>query len=348
MVKVHLKTLSDDDRPVFLTGSFCDWQTELPAFRMTNLGAGGYEFTFPELVRPPFSYKYTKGDWSSVELDASGWDTPNREWIGRVATRSDTVPHFMTGGKAFDPWMSPGLKIWPEMTMKPLRRKRRVSILLPAGYGNTDERYPVLYFQDGQNIYGGGSVYGDWALDRKMAIRAQQGRRPFIGVVIDHGAERRRAEFNPYARHREGVKYLQWLTTELKPEIDRHFRTLPDRRNTGLCGSSLGGLISLYGVAHFPDIFGMGLIFSPSLWVSQQVYTDAATIRSGLGTKIYLYVGGKESAGTAAAVRKMNRVLREAGAAVALSEKPAATHSEAAWSAELPFALSYLLDESTV
>lgn len=315
---------------------------------MTCVGPGSYEFTFPESVRPPFIYKYTRGDWSSVELDASGWDTPNRQWIGRTGQREDFVPHFMTDGKAFEPWMLPGLKIWPEMLMKPFRRKRRISILLPAGYANSDERFPVLYFQDGQNVYGGGSVYGDWALDRKMAIRAMQGRRPFIGVVVDHGAERRRNEFNPYARHREGKKYLQWIITELKPEIDRQFRTLPDRKNTGLCGSSLGGLISLYGVVHFPDVFGMGLVFSPSLWVSPQIYADAAAIRPGLGTQVYLYVGGKESAGTASAVRRLNRTLLEAGVGARLSEKPHATHSEAAWSEALPEALSFLLDESTL
>ncbi|MFT4032123.1 MAG: alpha/beta hydrolase-fold protein [Siphonobacter sp.] len=345
-VKLSLATLSIDDRPVYVTGTFANWLPDLPEFRMRQTRKGTYELTLPNWVHLPFEYKYTRGSWQTAELTVNGENAPNRTMLRLRAT--DFVPHWQDNGVAIAQELMPDVIVWPSFSMRPFRRKRRVSILLPAGYAQGNQRYPVMYFQDAQNLYGGGSIYGDWALDRKMAIRAMQNRTPFIAVCIDHGDSFRSREYNPYENRwlgkAEGHLYLRFLTETLKPRIDREFRTLPDRLHTGIGGSSMGGLISLAGLFYQANRFGKGLVFSPSLWVSRQLYADASQSSPPFPTQLYLYAGGQESQGMDAAAKRMATVLKARPYDVLFSTNPQGQHSEATWSKELPKALAWLWD----
>ncbi|MCA9670330.1 MAG: hypothetical protein KC503_32265 [Myxococcales bacterium] len=148
---------------------------------------------------------------------------------------------------------------------------RPISVYLPAGYDqNPNKRYPVLYMTDGQNAFVGG-VGGGWHVNRAIEHATAIGRARQAIVVAVHTAKNRIHDLTPSFDASVGggggaSKFLGAIVSELKPQIDRHFRTLADRDNTALGGSSLGGLFALYAARTRPDVFGGVLPMSPSLW----------------------------------------------------------------------------------
>lgn len=345
-MKLVLETPAIDDRPVFVAGPFNNWYPADDRFRMQRTDAGRYELKMPRGLALPSEYKYTKGGWTDVELDENGLPPFNRQLARRLATRYDYVPHWRFDGHDIHPQAWPQRVVWEGVSMWPFRRQRRIVILLPAEYSDPHRRFPVLYLKDGQNLHSGGSHYGDWAVDRKMAVRSMQGRPPFIVVSIDHGEHRRKAEFNPYPQswlgRSEGDNYGRFVVERLKPLVDENFRTLPGRAHTGIGGSSLGGLISLYLGMKYQEVFGKMLIFSPSLWVSGHIYEQADAYWPPHDTQIYLYAGGKEGARLPVATEHMAHRLRKWQCHVHYAFNPRGRHTEADWSRELPSALRYL------
>ncbi|HET7722952.1 MAG TPA: alpha/beta hydrolase-fold protein, partial [Acidimicrobiales bacterium] len=146
-----------------------------------------------------------------------------------------------------------------------LGNARRVSIYLPPGYDEAAARYPVLYLQDGQNLFDPGRAFvpgQDWHADETAEAFIREGWiGPLIMVGIDHAGVDRIEEYTPSRDPRRGAggrlpAYQRFLVDELKPWVDRHFRTRPEAAATGLGGSSLGGLAALeVGLAR-PDVFG--------------------------------------------------------------------------------------------
>ncbi|PIO48398.1 MAG: esterase [[Chlorobium] sp. 445] len=154
---------------------------------------------------------------------------------------------------------------------------RHVDVWLPPDYETkTSQHYAVLYMHDGQNLFDPKQSFigVDWAMDETMTkLLAEQKIRPTLVVGI-WNSPKRRAEYMPekaFALLSEAEKakfveqhgsapfsnrYLQFLVSELKPFIDSTFRTLPERENTFIMGSSMGGLISLYAICEYPHIFG--------------------------------------------------------------------------------------------
>ena len=180
-----------------------------------------------------------------------------------------------------------------------LGKKRRITALLPHDYEDSEETYPVLYLQDGQNLFDDNAPYGNWAIDRKLAEMAAAETGKMIVIAIDHGNKDRITEYTPFVETKfgpgDGKKYLRFVTDTLKPYVDRTFRTKSDRLNTGLGGSSMGGLISIYGGILYPEVYGRLMIFSPSLWLTPNIHFRIMHFYNPLPTRIYLYAGGKES-----------------------------------------------------
>ena len=233
-----------------------------------------------------------------------------------------------------------------------LGKKRRISVLLPHDYyEQPDKRYPVLYLQDGQNTHDEYAPYGNWAVDKRLAILQEEGKGDIIVVAIDHAEEYRIKEFIPFD-HPEfgegaGEEYVKYLTEELKPQIDQQFRTLPDRMNTGVGGSSLGGLISLYAGLTRSPIYSKVLIFSPSLWVSNEIYRLAERFHPGEPVHFYLYAGEKESQFHLPNIKRMDHTLCYGNAdnsyfKLFLKTRADGTHSEYFWGEEFPDALRWL------
>jgi isoamylase len=233
-----------------------------------------------------------------------------------------------------------------------LGNRRDVDVYLPASYAS-GRRYRVVYMQDGQNLSDPQTAFaGTWRLDETLRDLATQ---PIELIVVGvHNTDRRLAEYSPYRDPKrgggEGDRYLSFLGTTLKPEIDRLFRTRPSAADTAIVGSSMGGLVALYGWLRRPDIFGLAGAMSPSLWYGREALfgfvQDAALPRGPL----YIDVGTSEGSGALRDVRALRAALRRKGLAAErfrYKEDRGARHEEAAWARRLGPALSFLFGRRT-
>ncbi len=155
-----------------------------------------------------------------------------------------------------------------------LGKKRTIRVLLPRNYRREhDRRYPVLYLQDGQNLFDARTAaFRHWRLREFM--RRQPLYRQAILVGIDHGGHDRISEYAPYHRGKldgYGKAYLQFMAYTLKPYIDARYRTWSHREATGIAGASMGGLFTLYAGLEFGHVFGKVGALSPSLWYNPAV-----------------------------------------------------------------------------
>ncbi|GAA0577538.1 alpha/beta hydrolase-fold protein [Rhizomicrobium electricum] len=172
---------------------------------------------------------------------------------------------------------APGTLLAPEMMSAEGAGPMVVTVWLPPGYQTSTERYPVLYMQDGQNLFDGAERATSWnrhvwGADTVAAELIAAGKIPPVIIVgIDHKGPERARQYYPQAafgRLDPAVQrqvmtappysdaYLRFLVNELKPIVDARFRTRGDRASTFVMGSSMGGLISLYAFAEHPEIFG--------------------------------------------------------------------------------------------
>src|ERR1700746_1240521 len=199
-----------------------------------------------------------------------------------------------------------------------LNRERRARIFLPPGYESGRRRYPVLYMHDGQNLFDDATAYaGEWGVDETLNALAKSRGLRLIVVGIDNGGAERVHELNPWDNPQfgrgEGEQYLAFMVRVLKPWVDQHYRTRPDRRHTAIMGSSMGGLISSYALSHYPEVFGGAGIFSPAYWLAPQVFADAGAHPPSATARIYFYAGGSESDTMIPDLKRMVAVLERAG-----------------------------------
>lgn len=232
-----------------------------------------------------------------------------------------------------------------------LNATRKISALLPHDYYESDKQYPVLYLQDGQNLFNPLAPYGDWAIDKSMAKLAEEGHGDVIIVAIDHGEKERVLEYLPYYHPRfgegKGTFYIQFMIEKLIPYINSHYRTLTDFHHTGIGGSSMGGLISYHAGLMNPGVFGKMMIFSPSLWISKMIFEHTKTFEPLNQSKIYLYAGGQESKQHLPNAKRLEAIIREKmvkGHQIDFnfSVNLAAQHNEVYWREEFPKALKWL------
>ena len=155
-----------------------------------------------------------------------------------------------------------------------LGNHRDVLVYLPPSYPVSGRHYPTIYMHDGQNLFDAATSYaGEWQVDETMERIAPEGIEAIVIAVPNMGAERI-AEYAPFRDERvgggRGDAYLAFLVDTLKPDVDRNFRTRRDAEHTGIIGSSMGGLISLYAFLTRPDVFGFAGVMSPSLWFARR------------------------------------------------------------------------------
>jgi len=232
---------------------------------------------------------------------------------------------------------------------------RKISALLPHDYYKSEKRYPVLYLQDGQNLFNPLAPYGDWAIDKSMAKLAEEGLSDLIIIAIDHGEEERINEYLPYYHPRfgegKGNFYIQFMIEKLIPYINKNFRTLTDFENTGIGGSSMGGLISLHAGLSNPGVFGKMMIFSPSLWISKTIFNNTKSFQPLEESMIYLYSGGKESIEHLPNAQKLGAIIKEKmikghNIDFHFSINELASHAEVHWREEFPKAAKWLFFNS--
>lgn len=243
---------------------------------------------------------------------------------------------------------APNVKILPALTMTGLARQRRLRIYLPPGYADSDERYPVLYMHDGQNLFDDATSYvGEWGVDEALNTLAQTHGLKLIVVGIDHGDEHRMTELNPVDNERfgnaEGDAYLNFLVQQVKPLIDRDYRSRPEREYTAIMGSSMGGLISHYALIKYPEIFSKAGIFSPAYWTAEGFQATAAAHQPAQSQRQFFLMGEAEGGSMLADFRAMEAALPALDSQQRLFVSvPHAQHNEGFWRSQLVPSLLWL------
>ena len=348
-----LTTSEDDNRAVYISGNFNNWKTQDENFRMHKKEQGKYEFTFPKdfYFEGEMLYKFTKGDWSAVEISENESRTENRVNIKKTGIIQEFVPKWRKHWLPFKNSFIPKIQlISEEFEIPQLNKTRKIWALLPFDYDETDEHYPVIYLQDAQNLFNEDSPFGNWEIDKKLAVMAEYNIGKIIVIAIEHGESERATEYNvgnTKLGFGEGKKYIRFITDTLKPFVDENFRTKPERDFTGIGGSSLGGLVSIYSGLMYPEVYGKLMIFSPSLWVLNKLDIFNVPFFEPEKTKIYLYAGGEESKSMVSLVKKFKKALltNELTAEkmqIQLSINEKGKHNEAYWSDEFPKAIEWL------
>lgn len=236
-------------------------------------------------------------------------------------------------------------------------RLRSAYVYLPESYGWDEcRRYPVLYMFDGHNVFfDQDATYGkSWGM--KEYLDRTQTQLIVAAVECSHSPDNGRlSEYSPYdfadpqlGRFRGlGRETMEWLIHDFKSEIDRQYRTLPDREHTFLAGSSMGGLMSLYGVMAFNHVFSRAGALSPSVWVAPGKLSKLAReAELGGETVIYTDYGseeGRQRPKVAGQLSKLANILESRDVMVTRRIVPGGTHCEACWERQLPFLIPTLM-----
>ncbi|MDQ7013781.1 MAG: alpha/beta hydrolase-fold protein [Planctomycetota bacterium] len=392
------------DTAMQLTGrSDLRWQIMLPGPVMGNAegtegggSSGG--------AGPRFEFKLTRGSWETCEVDADLGDIPNRtlepvdaavleegkpyiveltiegfvdqrEGAVTPRLRTDSTQPLNVTGNAFRLQVVGGAGAAKGSL-------RDVTVWLPPGYddeANAGRHYPVLYLQDGQNVFDFmPPTPGEWRADETATALIEAGEiEPIVIVAIPHSGANRTAEYLPGAKRWTtmggeiedeftrlgktlgvtpgGDAYLDWLVAEVVPRVERVVRASPDPADRGIGGASLGGLLGLRAAQLHAGVFGRLLCESPSLTARGADLTDALTAGLELrDARVFVGVGGSEygddpdkSAALVRAVQRAAERLGASGAEVSLLIEPNAGHTEAAWADRFDEALVHLYPAET-
>jgi predicted alpha/beta superfamily hydrolase len=311
-------------------------------------------------------FKVTRGSWATVEKSREGGEVPNRRFEveeGRVVEievaawasgspppRRSTITGDVRKHEGFRSHL--------------LEDERTLMVYLPPSYkGGKDERYPVFYLHDGQNLFDEAtSAFGsEWKADETAERLIGAGKiRPVILVGIYNTAGRM-DEYSPWPDARFGGRgrgdlYARFVVEEVKPFIDKTYRTLPGREDTAVGGSSLGGLISLHLARTRRETFGLCAAISPALGFSgARILRELREKDANLhGTRFWIDMGTREGqlAGPGADAtrpvedtRALVEILKGAGLAPGKDyrylEVEGGEHNEAAWAARFDQVLMF-------
>ena len=335
---------------IFLAGDFNSWNPADSVWKMVS-GPGKSWALSRQLPAAMYNFKVTRGSWQTVECGPTGAPLENR----LIYLKHDTSVALKIAGWQ-DNFKQPEKKhtanphvhvVSDRFDMPQLGRKRRVWIYLPKNYDKLKKRYPVIYMQDGQNLFDAyTSGYGEWGID-EILVRMPADKQCII-VGIDHGGENRITEYDPYGSKYgkgRGADYAAFLVQTLKPYVDAHYRTLKPARFTTVAGSSMGGLISMYSALKYPKIFGNAGIFSPAFWIAPEIYGEAKETPPAIGPRFYFVCGDSESSTEVAETQKMAAIikLKKSGKITPVVIVKGARHNEAQWNEDFPDFYDWLI-----
>lgn len=241
-----------------------------------------------------------------------------------------------------------------------LAGSRELTVYLPPGYHEDQEaRYPVMYFHDAQNVFRPETAYipgNYWRLGESADRLIEEGRiAPLILIGIAHASGRRVDEFTPSRNPQnnyggQASLYGRMLVEEVLPFINHQYRTRPEAENTGLGGSSLGGLVTMFLGIEYPALFGKLAVMSPSVWWDyRMILRKIVSLQPKHRAKIWLDVGQHEGSNphvTLRDVRLLRDVLQRRGWQPGLdllyTEDPNGHHDESSWARRSPQMLEFL------
>ena len=254
-----------------------------------------------------------------------------------------------------------------EFRSRVFHNTRFLRVWLPPGYDdapNAGRRYPVLYLNDGQNLFEASTSFTgvEWQVDETADGLVREGAIPPMMIVgLDNAAQDRIREYMPHRSlhpillRGQGSRYPNFLIKEVMPFVARNYRVAAGPENVGLGGSSLGALISLYTVAVRPGFIGRLLIESPSLWASNRQMIRLSRQVKRWPERIFLATGTAEAGrddrnrSVVDDVRELAAIFRRAGLddkRLRLVVEEGATHHESSWARRFPEALQFLFGKS--
>ena len=330
---------------VYLCGEFNGWNPHDENYRMQKDAKGHFFIVIEDLAPAPYAFKFTRGSWIKVETGSQGEDLPNRVLAGQP----DGLFNFsIAGWKDGFTHPAPISTASAQVTIldtafaiPQLGCTRRIWVYLPKAYARSRKKFPVLYMHDGQNLFDNATAFaGEWGIDETMDALQDA----CIVVGIDNGGIKRMNEYNPNNSRQfgkgEGKAYLSFIVSNLKPFIDKKYRTLTDPQHTYMAGSSMGGLISFYAGLYYPGVFGVLGIFSPSFWIAPQIKTQVKQLAkktSHATKKYYFYAGGLEGNATVPGMTAVaNELKKTANPCIQIITDPMGKHNEATWAAVFP------------
>lgn len=342
LVVTDIATRPSDD--VYVAGNFNNWNPKDENYKLKPFGGSRKSVVIKDLAAGTYAFKFTRGGFDKVECTADGRDIEDRVLevtadISQEYTIRGWKDDYPERPKAYT--ATPQVKIIDTAFKIPqLNRTRRIWIYLPKGYATSGKNYPVLYMQDGQNLFNEKTAaFGEWGVDECLDTLQQKLSKECIVVGIDHGGDKRTTEYNPYDHPKygigEGKLFADFIAQTLKPFIDSKYRTRKGPENTFIAGSSMGALISFYVVLQYPSIFGAAGIFSPAFWVSPKLFDDAEKFSTTSIPRFYLYAGAKESPTMVSDTRKMADILQKKERYVLRTViNPLGQHNETYWRQE--------------
>ena len=249
----------------------------------------------------------------------------------------------------------------------PKGKNRPLHIWLPEDYETSGKRYPVMYFFDGHNLFlNEDATYGkSWGLGEFLASWDRE--IILVGMECGHEGDERLSEYLPYRvwLHKflrkfppMGQQTMDWIVNEIKPMIDREYRTLPDREHTGIGGSSMGGIMSLYAGVHYNEWFSKAACVSSAIgFCMGSLMRDIRSSAISPDTRFYLSWGTKEAYGNKnpdiddrhSKTYRWNKRAGDAvaakGAKVSYYCQVGGAHCEADWEKQNPIFMDYLWKE---
>lgn len=330
----------DDTATVYIVGNqpeLGNWNPGEVKFERMNKQLWKKTFEFPKGME--LAYKFTKGSWGKEALNDDATIPQNK----RLKVNNDTLITFtINNWRDNFNFKVPGqitgnVEYQKNFVMEGLK-PRDIIIWLPPGYDkNVNERYPVLYMHDGQNIVDPrtSSMFVDWQVDETSDSLIRNG---IIEPVIIVGINNTDDRGDEYNNTPLGKLYMKLIVEKMKPFIDSKYRTKPDRLNTSTAGSSMGGLISFMLAWEYPEIFSKAACFSPAFKIADIDYVKEVLNYEGKKRNLLLYIdngGINLEAMLQPGVDEMTKALREKGYKenvdfyVYIDKE--AEHNEAAW-----------------
>lgn len=336
---------------LFVTGNqhiLGDWNAEgLPLTRTDDNAWSGMAMV-PTTEK--LEYKITRGDWASEEALDSGSPSGNHiiEPGGDCSARH-LVAGWMDAVSGPTPQITGDYRFHEGFHSRHLRFDRRVIVWLPPSYKESRAtRYPVLYMHDGQQVFDPqtSTWKQDWQVDECCTQLMEEDKLREIIVVAVYSTEDRFVEYNPSFA---GGEYTRFIIEELKPFIDREYRTLPDRANTAVAGSSMGGGISFFMAWTHPEVFFGAACLSPAFRFRDDnrlfdLVRDTARIPD-IRLFFYCGLGDPTEQELAEGMYAMADLLRGRGFGanrILTTEEVAGQHNEMAWARHTPEWLQFL------
>ena len=352
LIVTDVATRKQDD--IYLSGNFNNWNPKDENYKLKPFGGSRKSIVIKDIAAGTYAFKFTRGNFQKVECAADGRDIDDRV----LEVNADVSNEFTIAGWKDDYperpknyTASPQVRIMDTAFYMPqLNRKRRIWIYLPKGYATSSKIYPVLYMNDGQNLFNEKTAaFGEWGIDECLDTLQKKIDRECIVVGIDHGTDKRTTEYNPFDSPQfgkgEGKPYVDFLANTLKPYIDTKYRTKKGPENTYIAGSSLGGLISLYAVMQYPNVFGGAGVLSPAFWIAPAIFSRADTFSTASMPRFYLYAGGKESTTMVSDMQRMADILQKKERYILRKVvNPLGQHNETTWRQEFADFYKWLMN----